>query len=59
MCSHTLKVSLEEVIIMFSEKMKAKFVKEDVWKSFFRKLAGSHLAISFQINFSTYNFQRF
>ena len=30
MCSHTLKVSLEEVIIMLSEKMKAKFVKEDV-----------------------------
>ena len=59
MCSHTLKVSLEEVIIMLSEKMKAKFVKEDMRKSFFRKLAGSHLATSLQINFSTYNFHRF
>ena len=35
LCSHIFKASLEEVIVMHSEKMKAKYVKEDVWKSFF------------------------
>ena len=35
MYSHTLKVSLEKVIIMLSEKINAKFVKEDMRKSFF------------------------
>ena len=34
------KASLEEVIMMGSEKMKAIYIMEDVWKSFFRKLAG-------------------
>ena len=33
--SHTFKASLEEVIVMHSEKMKAKYMKDDVWKSFF------------------------
>ena len=32
--SHTLKVSSEEVMVIRSEKMKAKYVKEHVWKSF-------------------------
>ena len=34
-CSHNFKTSLEEVIVMRSEKMNAKYVKECVWKSFF------------------------
>ena len=33
--SHTFKASLEEVIVIYSEKMKAKCMKENVWKSFF------------------------
>ena len=57
LCSHTFKVSSEEVILMRSEKMKAKHMKEDVRKSFFRKLAGWHLATSLPINFFTDNFQ--
>ena len=44
LCLHTFKTSLEEVIVVYSEKMKAKYMKEDVWKSFFRELAGWHLA---------------
>ena len=35
LCSHTFKASLEEVFVMHSEKKKAKYMKEDVWKSFF------------------------
>ena len=34
------KAASEEVIVMHSEKKKTKYMKEDVWKSFFRKLAG-------------------
>ena len=33
--SHTFKVSSEEVILMHSEKMKAKYKKDDVWKKSF------------------------
>ena len=58
-CSHTLKVSSEEVIVMASWKMKAKHMKEDMWKRFFRKLAGWHLATSLWINLFTDNFQGF
>ena len=36
LCSQTFKTSSEEVILMYSEKMKAKCMKKDVWKSFFR-----------------------
>ena len=36
LCSQTFKASSEEVIVMYSEKMKAKYMKEDVWRSFFR-----------------------
>ena len=41
LCSHTFKASLKEVMVIPSDKMKAKYMKEDVWKSFFftRKLA--------------------
>ena len=35
LCSQTFKASLEELIVMHSEKMKAKYMKEDVWKSLF------------------------
>ena len=42
---------------MHSQKMKAKCVREGVWKSFFRKIAGWHLATSLQINFFTDSFQ--
>ena len=34
-------------------------MKEDMWDSFFHKLADWHLATSLQINFSTDNFQEF
>ena len=36
LCSQTFKASWEEVILMYCEKMKAKCIKKDVWKSFFR-----------------------
>ena len=36
LCSQTFKASSEEVILMYSEKMKAKCMKKDVRKSFFR-----------------------
>ena len=51
LCSHTFKASSEEVIVMHSEKMKAKYMKEDVRKSFFRRLASWHLGTPLQINF--------
>ena len=59
MYSHTFKPSWEEVIVMHSEKMKAKYMKEGVWKSFFRKLADWHRATSLQINFFTHSSQEF
>ena len=38
-CSETFKASSEEVILMYCEKMKAKYMNfEDVWKIFFLKL---------------------
>ena len=52
LCSHTFKASLKEVMVIPSDKMKAKYMKEDVWKSFFL-LASWHLAIAVQINFFT------
>ena len=51
MCSHTPKTSSEEVIMMHSEKTKAKIHEKGCVKRFFRKLAGWHLTISLQINF--------
>ena len=30
LCSHTFKDSLEEAIVMYSKKMKAKYMKEDL-----------------------------
>ena len=59
LCSHTFKASSEEVIAVHSEKMKAKYIKKDVWNSFFRKLSAWHLATLLQINFFIDNFQRF
>ena len=50
--SHSFKASSEKVIIIHFEKMKAKYMKEDVSKSFFRKLAGWHLVTLLQINSS-------
>ena len=41
------QVSSEEVIVMHSEKMKAKYMKEDMWKSCFRERAGWHFATSY------------
>ena len=35
LCSQTFKASLEDIIVVYSEKMKAKCMKDDVWKSFF------------------------
>ena len=58
-CSHAFKASSEEVIVMRSLKMKSKYMKEDVWDSFFRKLAGWHLATSVQITLFADNFQGF
>ena len=46
--------------MMHFEKMKARYRNEDVWKSFFCKLAIWNLATSLQINFFTdLNFQGF
>ena len=39
-CSHIFKASSEEVIAMRPEKVKGKYMKEDVWKSFFCKFPG-------------------
>ena len=36
LCSHNFKAFSEDVIVMCSEEMKAKYMKEDVWMSFFR-----------------------
>ena len=42
------------ILIKYSEKMNAKYMKENVWKSIFiHKVAGWHLATSLQINFFT------
>ena len=38
-----LKAFLEEVIVMHTQKMRAKYMKEDVWKSFF---VNFHVGIS-------------
>ena len=35
LCPQIFKASSEEAIVMYSEKMKAKCMKEDVLKSFF------------------------
>ena len=59
LCLHSFKASLEEVLVIPSEKMKAKYMKEDVWKRFFCILPVWHLAISVRINFFSDNFQRF
>ena len=58
-CWHTFKASSEGVIVMRFQKMKTKYMKEDMWKSFFRKLAGWHIATSLRINLFTANFQGF
>ena len=58
-CSHAFKASSEEVIVMRSLKMKSKYMKEDMWDSFFRKLAGWHLATSVQITLFADNTQGF
>ena len=47
------KASLEEVIVMHSEKIK------NTWKRIFSELAGWHLAVSLQINFFTDSFRGF
>ena len=44
----------EEVFAMRSEKMKAKYMKEDVRKRFFCKPASWHLATSSQIIFKDF-----
>ena len=49
-CACTLSKPLQEVIVMHYEKMKTKYMKEDVWKSFFCKLTGWYLATSLRIN---------
>ena len=36
LCSQTFRASSEEVILMYSEKMKSKCMKKSAWKSFFR-----------------------
>ena len=33
-CSHIFKVSSEEVILLYTEKMKTKYMEDDVWKFF-------------------------
>ena len=55
-CSRILS---EEVIVMHFEKMKTKYMKQYVLKSFFRKLAGCHLVTLLRIKYITDSFQRF
>ena len=54
-CSHNLKDLSKRVIVVRSEKMKAKYLKEYLWKSFFRNLAGWYLGTSLRKNFLTEN----
>ena len=51
-CSHTLKASLEEVIVTRSYKMKAKYMKEDMWKSFFVNLQVDILQLHYELTSS-------
>ena len=58
-CSHNFNVSSEETTAMRYERIKAKYIKEYVWKSFFCKLADWHLSPLLQINFFTDGFQEY
>ena len=44
---------------MRAEKIKIKYMKGDMWKSFFHKLADWHLTTALQINFSQIVFRNF
>ena len=52
MCSHTIKTSLEEVIVMYFDKMKGKYMKENILISFFVNLLDDILQFH-------YDFQEF
>ena len=53
LCSHTFKPYLEEVIGVHHEKMKAKYMKEDVWKSFyFVNLEAGILQLHYKLTYS-------
>ena len=57
---YNFKASSEEVIVMLSETMNAKYIKSMCKRIFFFcKLAGWHLADSLRIDFFTDNFQGF
>ena len=58
-CSHTFRVSSKEVTVMHSEKLKAKYMKEDVWKSFFHKLAGWLSQLHYELTSSQIIFSDF
>ena len=59
LCSRTLKVSSEKVILMSSEKMKAKCMKEDVWKSFFVNFQGGISQLQYELTSSQKIFRDF
>ena len=56
LCSHTFKASSEEVIVMHSEKLKAKYTKEDVWK---RNLQAGISQLHYRLTSSQMVFMRF
>ena len=58
MYRHNIRAYSEEVIVIHSKKINAKYLKEYVWKSLFSKLAGLHTVTSIWINSFTDNFQR-
>ena len=58
LCSHTFKASSKEVMVMTSEKMKAKYIKEDVWKRFFYLPAGISQLL-YELTFSQKIFRDF
>ena len=59
LCSDTFKASSEEVIVMYSAKMKADYMKEDVWKSFFGNLQVGILQLHYRLTSSQIIFRDF
>ena len=55
---HDFKASSEEVIVMRSEKMIAKYM-EDVWKSFFANLHAGILQLHYELTSSQIIFKDF
>ena len=59
MRAHSLKASLEEVIVKHSEKIKVKYMKEDAWKSFFVNLQAGISQLHYRLTSSQTIFRDF